>query len=427
MGRLTAESRLGISHGRRSVLTICGGGNGGHALAVVASQNFDGDIDWLVGSEQKADLLRRGMSADGLHSTGVITANAYRLRTISADPAQVIPNADVVMIVVPAFVHALVLRRISPYVSDTTAIGCLPTRGGFEFEAAQLVPSDAGTRRRIFGLQTLPWSTRVVTPGNVVNIGAAKAEVVLAALPASEGAGMAAQLSEILGTHVVATEGFLNLTLGNPGQFIHPGLMYGHFRLWRGEEYEQDGIPMLYADATDEIGKLVEGLSDDAIAVARAIEVGSSNALKLHEVVPVHEWLRSSYAHVTGDLSTVATCFRTGPIQARKAPMVEVRPGRFVPNFGYRYLSEDVPFGLVITRALADIVNVKTPTIDEVVRWAQSAMQKAYLVGGRLEGPDARDLPMPQHHGVSALSDLIAWYSDDPSEAPRSRAHSGPS
>jgi hypothetical protein len=424
---LTAVSPVGAPHGQRSVITICGGGNGGHALAVVASQHFDGDIDWLVGSEEKAGLLRRGMSADGLHSTGVITASAHRLRTISADPAEVVPNADMVMIVVPAYVHALVLRRIKPYVSDATMIGCLPTRGCFEFEAAQLVPRDGGTRRRIFGLQTLPWSTRVVTPGEVVNIGAAKAEVVLAALPAGDGTGIAARLSEILGTHVVPTEGFLNLTLGNPGQFIHPGLMYGHFHSWHGEEFDQDGIPMFYADATDEMGKLVEGLSDDAIAVARAIEVGSENAVNLREVVPVHEWLLSSYAHVTGDLSTVATCFRTGPIQARKAPMIEVRPGRFVPNFGYRYLSEDVPFGLVMTRALADIVNVKTPTIDEVVGWAQSAMQKVYLVGGKLEGPDARDLPMPQHHGVSALNHLIEWYSEAAPEASRLRAHSRPS
>jgi NAD/NADP octopine/nopaline dehydrogenase, alpha-helical domain len=421
---LTAVSPIGGPRGRRSVVTICGGGNGGHALAVVASQHFDGDIDWLVGSEQKARLLRRGMSANGLRSTGVITANAHRLRTISADPAEVIPNADMVMIVVPAYVHRLVLRRIKPYVSDATTIGCLPTRGCFEFEAAQLVPRDGGTRRRIFGLQTLPWSTRVVTPGKVVNIGAAKAEVVLAALPASDGTGIAARLSEILGTRVVATEGFLNLTLGNPGQFIHPGLMYGHFRSWRGEEFDEDRIPMFYADATDEMGKLVEGLSDEAIAVARAIEVGSGNAVNLPEVVPVHEWLISSYAHVTGDLSTVATCFRTGPIQARKTPMIEVRPGRFLPNFGYRYLSEDVPFGLVMTRALADIVNVRTPTIDEVVRWAQSAMQKVYLLGGNLEGLDARDLPMPQHHGVSALNHLVEWYGQAASEASRLGAHS---
>jgi hypothetical protein len=424
LGRLAAVSPLGASHGRRSVLTICGGGNAGHALAVVASQSFDGDIDWLVGSEQKVDLLRRGMSADGLHSTGVMTASAHRLRTISADPEEVIPNADMVMIVVPAFVHALVLRRIGPYVSDATTIGCLPTRGGFEFEAAQLVPRGSSTRRRIFGLQTLPWSTRVVTPGKVVNIGAAKAEVVLAALPASDAGTIAARLSEILGTHVVPAEGFLNLTLGNPGQFIHPGLMYGHFRSWRGEEFDQDSIPMFYAEATDEMGVIVEGLSEDAIAVARAIEVSSGNAVSLHEVVPVHEWLRSSYAHVTEDLNTVGSCFRTGPIQARKAPMIEVRPGTFVPNFEYRYLTEDVPFGLVITKALAEIVNVETPTIDEVLRWAQSAMQKVYLVDGKLDGPDGRDLPIPQNHGVFALSDLIDWYSDDASAAARSRVHS---
>jgi hypothetical protein len=424
MGRVTAVSQLGGSNGRRSVLTICGGGNAGHALAVVASQNFEGDIDWLVGSEQKADLLRRGMSADGLHSTGVITAVASRLRTISADPAQVIPNADMIMIVVPAFVHARVLRRIKPHISDSTTIGCLPTRGGFEFEASQLVPSAGGTRRRMFGLQTLPWSTRVVTPGKVVNIGAAKAEVVLAALPAGDGAGIADRLSGILGTRVVATEGFLNLTLGNPGQFIHPGLMYGHFRFWRGEEYDQDGIPMLYADATDEMGELVEGLSEDAIAVARAIEAGSDNGVNLEEVVPVHEWLKASYAHVTRDLKTVATCFRTGPITARKAPMIEIRPGRFVPNFGYRYLTEDVPFGLVITRAIAEIVHVKTPTIDAAIRWAQSAMEKVYLADEKLEGPDARGLPIPQHHGVLSLSDLIEWYGDNASVPSRFRAHS---
>src|SRR5262249_27051598 len=159
----------------------------------------------------------------------------------SSDPAQVIPDADIVMIVVPAFAHASVLSRIGPHVSDRTAIGCLPTRGGFEFEASQLVSEvTVGRRRgRIFGLQTLPWSTRVVSPGEVVHFGAVKAEVVMAAMPASEAPELAAQLTRILGTQIVATDAFLNLTLGNPGQFVHPGLMYGHFRSWDGEEYEE--------------------------------------------------------------------------------------------------------------------------------------------------------------------------------------------
>ena len=395
-------------------------------MAVVASQNVDGAIDWLAGSEEKADLLRRGVSTAGLRSQGVIKADAHRLRTISADPADVIPNADMVLLLVPAFAHAAVLHRIRPYVSDTATIGCLPTRGGFEFEAAQLAPADGATRRQVFGLQTLPWSTRVLTPGEVVNIGAVKAEVVLAALPAGKGAEIAARLSRIIGTRVVATDGFLNLTLGNPGQFIHTGLMYGHFRSWHGEEYDAVSIPMLYAHATEEIGEIVEQLSGEALAVAREIEVRSAGALKLRQVMPVHEWLKSSYAHATGDMSTVAACFRTGPIQARKAPMIEVHPGRFVPNFGYRYLSEDVPYGLVITRAFAEIAEVPTPTIDEVVSWAQSAMQKVYLVDGRVAGPDARDLPIPQHFGVSRLRDLIEWYREGGSKPLDSQAALSP-
>jgi hypothetical protein len=342
------------------------------------------------------------------------------LRTISADPAQVIPDADIVMIVVPAFAHAAVLSRIKPHVSKTTAIGCLPTRGGFEFEASRLIPeASAGRHPRIFGLQTLPWSTRVVTPGEVVHFGAVKKEVVLAAMPGSAGPELAEHHTKILGVRVAATEGFLSLTLGNPGQFIHPGLMYGHFRSWQGEEYNDDNIPMFYAEASDEMGRIVEQLSSDASAVARAIEMQSRGALDLSGVVPVHEWLRVSYSHVTADETTVATCFRTGPIQARKAPMVEVAPGRLKPNFAYRYLTEDVPFGLVITRALAEIADVETPTIDEVILWAQSKMQKVYLDDGKLNGRDVRDLPIPQNYGVSTVSRLIQWYDDGVTRNPR--------
>jgi hypothetical protein len=397
------------------VLTICGGGNAGHALAVVVSKCVTAHIDWLVSSPEKADLLRRGLSRGGLRSTGVITAEADRLRTISADPAEVIPHADMVLLAVPAFAHAEVLRRIGMHLGDATPVGCLPTRGGFEFEAARHLPRRGGRRRAIFGLQTLPWSTRVVKPGEVVNIGAAKAEATLASLPADSGRHLAHKLSQIFGTRLVPAASFLSLTLGNQGQFIHPGVMYGHFRSWSGERYDHESVPLLYADATDEMGEIVERLSREAIVVARTLRARTKGALRLDHVQSVHDWLRSSYADVTADSSTVAACFRTGPIQARRAPMIGVSPGRFIPNFQYRYLTEDVPYGLVITRALAEIANVETPMIDEVISWTQRVTNKVYLVGSRLEGPDMADLPTPQNHGISSLDDLTSWYS---AEAP---------
>ena len=399
---------------KRDVLAICGGGNAGHALAVVASQTFDGDVVWLLGSGDKAQLLRDRAPNGGLESTGVITGRAERLRLVSADPAEVIPQADIVVIAVPAFAHAPVLRQIDPYLKDTALIGCAPARSGFEFEASRLIsPTASGGRRTIFGLQTLPWSTRVVEPGSVVNFGALKAEVLMATLPGGFAAELAPRLTGLFGTTITPTGSFLNLTLGNPGQYIHPGLMYGHFRSWRGETYAEDEVPMFYADATESVSEPVEALSADTVAIANAIAARTGSELDLSGVLSAHEWLRISYPTQTEDLASVSTCFRTGPLQHRKAPMVELEAGRLAPNFGYRYLGEDVPFGLVVSRAIGELVGVATPAIDEVVQWAGERMDKEYLVGGRVGGADAGDLPVPQNYGIKSSDALLAWYADD--------------
>jgi len=52
--------------------------------------------------------------------------------------------------------------------------------------------------------------------------------------------------------------------------------------------------------------------------------------------------------------------------------MIKEAPGKFVPDFHYRFLAEDVPYGLVVSRGIGEIVGVPTPTLDVVVRWARN-------------------------------------------------------
>src|SRR3954464_8051844 len=78
-GRPMSETP-GASTDRARVIAICGGGNAGHTLAVILSQRVTAHIDWLVSTRERADLLRRGLARGGLRSTGVITAEADRLR-----------------------------------------------------------------------------------------------------------------------------------------------------------------------------------------------------------------------------------------------------------------------------------------------------------------------------------------------------------
>lgn len=405
---------------RNSVLAICGGGNAGHALAIVTSRNFNGDVVWLAGSEEKAAVLRQGVfSAGGLQSTGAIVGRASRIRAISANPAEIIPQADIVLIAVPAFAHAPLLAQISPYLKSDVLIGSLPARSGFEFEATHHIPGIAPEGGRIlFGLQTLPWSTRVQKPGTLVNFGSIKSQILMATLPHLHAPDLALRLTQLFGTQIRATANFLNMTLGNPGQIIHPGLMYGVFGGWDGRPYTEAGVPHFYAHTSPEAGAFVEQLSADICRAARAVEAHSAGALDLSGVLSIHDWLRISYPTQTKDMSTVASCFCTGPLQMRKAPVVESAPGAFTPNYSYRYLSEDVPYGLVVSKAIAQLAEVSTPAIDVLLRWAERKLKKRFLVRGRLTGPDAHVLPIPQNYGIDTLDELIDWYVSDRVVAP---------
>ena len=93
--------------------------------------------------------------------------------------------------------------------------------------------------------------------------------------------------------------------------------------------------------------------------------------------------------------------------------MREISPGEFAPNFGYRYLTEDVPFGLAVAKGIAQLADVETLAIDAVLRWAGVKLNKMYLTDGRLDGPDVKGLPIPQNYGVRTLSDLVNWYAQD--------------
>jgi len=397
---------------RNAVLAICGGGNGAHALAVIASQNFNGDIVWLVSSQERADCLRRGVfSAEGLRSTGAVVGAADKVRIISSNAADVIPRADIVAIVAPAFAHAPILERIAPHLKDDALIGSVPTRGGFEFEATRFIEGiEPEGRRAIFGLQTLPWTTRIHEAGRSVFVGATKAKVMLAALPRREAPRVAGVLSQIFATELVPTGSFLNMTLGNPGQAIHPGLMYGLFSAWNGQPYRDESIPRFYADVTDETGAFVDRLSREILDVTSAIETASGGNEDLSGVLSIHDWLLLSYGRHIQDLTTTASCFRTGPNHTIKAPMVASADGTYVPNFRYRFLSEDVPFGLVVTKAIAEMAAVDTPAIDAVIRWTQSLLSERYMIDGRLSLNDLQRSPVPQKYGIETVTHLLDWY-----------------
>jgi opine dehydrogenase len=379
-------------------ITICGGGNGAQTLLPIAAGNLGCAVDVFAPFGDEAARLRAGIEAHGgLETRGAVQARA-RPRRVSADPADVIPGSGVVVLVLPAFAHEDTLRQIAPFLDEGAWVGAMPARGGFDYCAAWAVAEMGRPDVRLFGLQTLPWACRIERYGQVVRVLGVKEAVDAASRPAGAIGAMAPLLERMLGVRIGAASGLLTLTLANTGQIIHPGIMYGLYANWDGASFEE--APLFYQGLCEEGARTLAGLSDDVQAIRARLEP----MLDLAAVRPLAEWLVRSYGAAIADPSSLHSAFVTNRAYAGlRAPVREVAPGRFVPDFGARYLAEDVPFGLAVSRAIATLAGVETPTMDRVIAWAGRRLGKDYM------GRDAALGRIPHRYGLDSLERLVAF------------------
>jgi hypothetical protein len=262
----------------------------------------------------------------------------------------------------------------------------------------------------VLDFATLPWACRTANFGRHAHVSGVK-QAISAAMREGVVRGRVqdpvATLQRLLGERPrLAMAGhLLGVTLESMNAIVHPAIMYSRWHEWDGAPLTRK--PLLYEAIDDRAATLIGDIGQEVVAVA-----GRMNAtcpeVDLSNVMPVHDWFLKSYGPDIGDTSTLMTAIRTNAGYADiRHPVVEVRPGRFVPDFHHRFLAEDVPFGLVVTRGIADIVGVPTPTIDRVVRWSQERLGREYLTGNRLAGRDLGTTRCPQRYGLVAPPDLL--------------------
>jgi hypothetical protein len=381
-------------------ITVCGGGNGAQTLVPIAAHNLGCPVNVYAPFADEAERLRAGVAIHGgLEVTGAVQAQAQP-RRVSADPAEVIPGSGVVVLVLPAFAHESTLRQIVPFLDEGAWVGAMPARGGFDYCAAQVLAEQGRDDVGLFCLQTLPWACRIREYGQVVHVLGVKKTVDVAARPAIQVERVAPLLERMLGLPTGAAPNMLALTLANTGQLIHPGIMYSLFAGWDGVPFRADEIPLFYHGLSEQGAQTLAGLSDDVQAIRARLEP----ALDLSAVRRLQAWLLHSYGDAIVDPSSLQGGFVTNRAYAGlKAPVKEVSPGQFVPDFHARYLAEDVPFGLVVSRAIAGLAGVETPMIDEVIAWAGARLGKDYL------GRDGSEARTPQKYGLGNLEALIAF------------------
>lgn len=387
-------------------VTICGAGNAAQTLAALLAGEGGHDVAVYAPLGEEAERLDRAMGAAGVAADFAGgPARAGRPHLITAEPDAAGRDAEWVLLALPAFAHEAVLAALAPHLPEHAYIGALPARGGFDWLAQALLPRHRGV---LFGLQTLPWACRIHDWGRRVQVLGVKAQVTLAARPAERAAAVASALGALIDVPLRPVENFLALTLANTGQIIHPGAMYGHFAAWDGKPFAAEAIPHFYAALDEQTAGVLQAMSDEIQSVCRALEA-QLPGLDLHAVAPLHRWLVDAYPGQIEDPRSLRAAFNSNRAYGGiRAPVREAAGGGYEPDFGSRYLTEDVPFGLLVTRGIAELAGVETPAISRVVGWAQERMGRAYLVDGRVAGADVARSQAPQRFGIRSVAALAA-------------------
>ena len=391
-------------------LLVCGGGNGAHTISAYASSLPDVEVKVMSLFRDEAERWRNHLGEDDVvisatyqdGSTGEIRGKP---KLITNEPCAAMEGVDAVFFVVPAFAHQEYLDAIMPYIKENTVIVGMPGQAGFEFQALHCLKEKA-RKCAVISLDTLPWACRLLEFGRRVQILGFKFTVG-ASLIRGEGNYKMEPISLVQHTIgpmpvIKKANNYLACNLNSRGM-IHPPVLYGRWSDWDGVPLQEP--PLIYQGLTDNEANCLSQLSDEIMETAK--EIGRQRPdLDMSECIHIFDWLKFYYSKQITDFTNLKTAFQTNKAYDGLVHPMKKVDGGYVPDFSYRYTSEDVPFGVVVIKGISEIAGVKTPVMDKVIAWAQEKLGKEYIVGSELKGKDVCETRAPGAYGFKTLDDL---------------------
>ncbi|MBT9246484.1 NAD/NADP octopine/nopaline dehydrogenase family protein (plasmid) [Gemmobacter fulvus] len=314
---------------------ILGAGGVACAMATLLHQAGHQPVLWSPSGRGTADLLQQDLLARGALET------RFRVQ-VASDLAAALREAQAVVLALPANGHRRVMDLALPHLeAGHTIIVSAQLSLGAAYLHQALV-------RRGVEATVIGWGTTVVmgrrTGPAEVQIGGIRPAVPMAVLPEVQGAQGLALCRSLFGARFQLAAGLLDIALGNLNPPVHlANALCNLTRIERGEVWAN------YDGLTPAVARLIEALDLERIAVARAFGCAART---------VQDHFRMTFDLPHGlSLAEMAAQVH----QRRKGP-----PGP--TSLTTRFITEDVPFGIVEIIALANHAAVAVPLHEAGLR-----------------------------------------------------------
>jgi opine dehydrogenase len=337
-------------------VAILGGGNGAHAMAAdLTMKGFEVTICEAPEFEETFRTTLERQSIQLVDSWG--DEKQVKIHKATTDFEEAVTGAEYIMMAIPAIGHGRFFSAIIPYLESGQTVVSWPGNYAALFFANMLRKSEVTRKITLAEGHTLPWGCRLEAPGRV-RIFVEAWKLLLAAFPAERTEEVVADLRDAY--PVVAGENVLATSLNNLNPIVHPAgtVLNAGWIDTLGKEF------CFYKNGTTlSIARMIETVYKEVKMTAEA--VGAKMLEYPEESFLSKETIMSYYFKAPFD--------REGRVANISGPS----------SVKARYITEDVPYGLVPVALLARKLGIETPTIHAVIHLASVINHTDYYSEGR--------------------------------------------
>jgi opine dehydrogenase len=334
-------------------VAIIGAGNGGRATAVyLKNRGCTVNLAFRTFEKVKTIYFTKQIRSQGRLS------GIFDIDLITPEYGQLLEeDVGAIIYVLPANVHADVTKKIIPYLQNNQIILLTPGRTWGAIEVHNIIRRLRPEIRVFVGeTQTLPFTSRAIGD-NGVDIIEIKAQTKYCFYPEKFNHRISTPMFRLF-PRLVEVNDIRITSLNNIGAVLHPaGLILNTGTISRQKDLH------FYS----------EGMSKDVVKIVEAIDKERCTIMRKIGMKPLTflQWASEVYSVREKDFYT--TFQRVRSYQGILAPK----------TINVRYISEDIPTGLVPLASIGKFLGVPTPAMDALINLANALLGKDFRRTGR--------------------------------------------
>jgi len=391
---------------------ICGSGRTAQILAVLAASQPEAEVNVLCLDEKEAEEWNKQIAENDMVLTihgneGKTWDVKAKPGTVTTDASEAVPDCAIIIFATPANSHEQYLKAIVGHMDKKMAIVGMPGLPGFEFQCKQHL-GELSDQVTIMSYQSCPWACKILEFGSKLEITKTFKELSGSMLRgrAIPRKPAAMTIQSIIGFDPILAHAQHPIELlFTSYSFLYPAIVYGKWKAWDGKGTD-DPLPLLQS-VDEETAIIVENCGKEYLDVAFAI-TAQKPEVDLSHIKDVYNWILAVYKDNIKDGTSLVNALSTNSGHPELFHEMTKAKTKYKPDFNCQYLTENVPYGMVVVRGVADILGVEVPVCNTVIEWCQEKIGKKYIVDGKLSGPDVAESRAPQTFGITTLEDLLA-------------------